>query len=153
MARYLHVQRPTVGMDCLYCDGAHFPGTGQMDYMTWSTLIPCCLRTNTDEVEESGIREENMRTAPKVMPLILLFWPTCQRQLLVVWQYRLNLPTNTPSDFVPVWHMAAEGLSDTMSSDVEVNVAMKQKHVTEFLNAEKLALTDIHQHLLNISED
>jgi len=49
--------------------------------------------------------------------------------------------------------MAAEGLSDTMSSDVEVNVAMKQKHVTEFLNAEKLALIDIHQHLLNISKD
>lgn len=41
-----------------------------MDYMTWSTLIPCCLRTNTDEVEESGIREENMRTAPKVMQII-----------------------------------------------------------------------------------
>ena len=37
--------------------------------------------------------------------------------------------------------MAAEGQSDGMVSDMEVQ--MKQKCVTEFLNAEKMAPTDV----------
>ena len=44
--------------------------------------------------------------------------------------------------------MATEGQSDRMVSYMEVHV--KQKHVTEFLRAEKKAPTDIYRHLLNI---
>ena len=47
--------------------------------------------------------------------------------------------------------MAAEGQSDKMVSDMEVH--MKQRCVTEFLHAEKMAPTHIHQHLLNIYGD
>ena len=47
--------------------------------------------------------------------------------------------------------MAAEGQSDTMASDMEV--CMKQRCVTEFLHAEKMAPTDIHLCLLNIYGD
>ena len=38
-----------------------------------------------------------------------------------------------------------------MASDVEVHV--KQRCATEFLHMEKMAPTDIHQHLLNIYGD
>ena len=47
--------------------------------------------------------------------------------------------------------LAAEGQSDRMVSDMEV--WMKQRCGTEFLHAEKMALTDIHGHLLNVSGD
>ena len=47
--------------------------------------------------------------------------------------------------------MAEEGQSDKMVSDMEV--CMKQRGVTEFLHVEKIATTDIHQHLLNIYGD
>jgi len=42
---------------------------------------------------------------------------------------------------------AAEGQSDKMVSDMEV--WMKQRGEIEFLHEEKMAPTDIHQHLLN----
>jgi hypothetical protein len=38
-----------------------------------------------------------------------------------------------------------------MTSDMEVR--MKQRCVTEFLHAEEIAPTDIHQHLLNVYRD
>ena len=47
--------------------------------------------------------------------------------------------------------MAEEGQSDKMESDMEVH--MKQRCVTEFLQMEKIAPTDIHQCLLNVSGD
>ena len=47
--------------------------------------------------------------------------------------------------------MAAEGQSDKMVSDMEV--CMKQKYGIEFLHVEKVALIDIHQHLLNVYGD
>ena len=47
--------------------------------------------------------------------------------------------------------MAAEGQSDRMASDMEVQ--MKQRRVTEFLHANKMAPIDISQHLLSISGD
>ena len=47
--------------------------------------------------------------------------------------------------------MAAEGQSDRMVSDMEVH--MKQRCGTEFLHVEKMAPTDIHQHLLNVYGD
>jgi len=55
--------------------------------------------------------------------------------MLVVWQWRLNLPTNIPLHVTAVRQMAAEGHSDTMAFDVEVQ--MKQSFGTEFLCAEK----------------
>ena len=46
---------------------------------------------------------------------------------------------------------AAERQSGRMASDMEAH--MKQRCVTEFLHVEKMAPTDIHQHLLNIYGD
>ena len=47
--------------------------------------------------------------------------------------------------------MAAEGQSDRMVSDVQVN--MKKRCGIEFLHLEKMAPVDIHQCLLNIYGD
>ena len=47
--------------------------------------------------------------------------------------------------------MTVEGQSDKMASDMEVR--MKQRCVTEFLHAEKLAPNDIHRRLLNVYGD
>ena len=47
---------------------------------------------------------------------------------------------------IAVWEMAAEQQSDEMASDMEIRT--KQRGVTEFLHGEKIAPTDIHQHLL-----
>ena len=47
--------------------------------------------------------------------------------------------------------MAAEGQSDKMASDLEVGI--KQKCATEFLQEEKMAPSDIRWHLLNIYGD
>ena len=47
--------------------------------------------------------------------------------------------------------MAAEGQSDKMVSAMEV--CMRQRCGIEFLHAEKIALTDIHQCLLNVYGD
>ena len=54
---------------------------------------------------------------------------------MVVWQQRLNLPTNIPLYVVAVRQMAAEGQSDAITSDM--GVQMKQRCVTEFLHLEK----------------
>ena len=61
---------------------------------------------------------------------------------MVVWQYRLTLPTNIPLHFVTMRQMPAEGQSDRMTSDTEVR--MKQRSGIKFLYAEKIAPTDIH---------
>ena len=47
--------------------------------------------------------------------------------------------------------MAAEGQSNKMASDMEVHV--EQRCITESLQVEKIAPTDIYQHLLNICGD
>jgi len=47
--------------------------------------------------------------------------------------------------------MAAEVHSDRTASDTELH--KKQMCVTEVLHAEKMALTDTHQHLLNVYGD
>jgi len=46
---------------------------------------------------------------------------------------------------------AAEGQSDKLAYDTEVH--MKQRHVIEFLHAEKVAPSDINQCLLNVDGD
>ena len=88
-----------------------------------------------------------MTAALKVMPLVLWCQP---RWLLVGWQQRLNLPTSIPWHVVAVWQMAAEGHSDRMAPDMEVRV--EQSGGTEFLHAEKMAPTDIHQRLWTFME-
>ena len=77
--------------------------------------------------------------------------PWCQKKVVVVRKERLNLPANISLHFVAALQMAAEGHSDRMVSDMEVQ--MKQRCGTEFLHAEKIASTDIHQHLLNVYGD
>ncbi len=47
--------------------------------------------------------------------------------------------------------MSAEGQSDRRTSDMEVH--MKQRCVTEFRHEEKMALIDIHWHLLHVYGD
>ena len=47
--------------------------------------------------------------------------------------------------------MAAEGHSDAMAPDVEMQ--MKQRCGTEILHADNMAPSDIHRHLLNIYGD
>jgi len=47
--------------------------------------------------------------------------------------------------------MAAKGQPDKMESDMEVH--MKKRHRIEFLHVEKMAPTDIHQHLLDVYGD
>ncbi len=75
----------------------------------------------------------------------LLFYnvgPQHQRQMLVIWQYRLNLPTNIPLHFVAVQQMAAEGHSDKMASDT--GVRMKRRCGIQFIHVERMILIDIH---------
>ena len=55
--------------------------------------------------------------------------------MLVGWQQRLNLPTNILLCFFVIQQMAAEGQSDRMQSDKEVD--MKQRGGPEFLHVEK----------------
>ena len=78
----------------------------------------------------------------------LLFYdvvPWFQKWMLVVWQQRLNLPTNILFHFVVMWLMVAEGQSDKMVSETEPY--MKQRCITEFLHMKKkIAPFDIHQH-------
>ena len=69
--------------------------------------------------------------------------------MLVVWQQRLDLPTNILLYFLAVPQMAAVGQSDRMTPDVGVH--MKEKWWN--LHVENTALTDIHRHLLNIYGD
>jgi len=69
--------------------------------------------------------------------------PQYQRWILVVW----HLLTNILFHVVAVRQMAAKGQSDRKASDMEVR--MKQMCDTEFLHAEKMAPSDMHQYLLN----
>ena len=82
----------------------------------------------------------------------LLFYyvgPWHQRQILVVWQQRLNLPDNIPLHFVAVQQVTTEGQSHKVVSDV--GVCMKQRSVIEFFHVEKTAPTATHWCLLNFS--
>ena len=58
--------------------------------------------------------------------------------MLVVWQQRLNLPTNILLHFVAVGQMAAEGQCDKTTSDMGAH--MEQRCVTEFLHVDKMVL-------------
>jgi len=90
-----------------------------------------------------------MKAAPKVTLLFYDVGLEHQRQTVVLWQWRLNLPINIPSHLVAVWQMAAE--YDKMVSDMEVQ--MEQRCVNEFLYQEEITPTDIHWGLLNTYGD
>ena len=62
------------------------------------------------------------------------------------WQWKLNLPT-----ILLLCNRWQQGGSDKTASDMEVQI--KQRCVTEFLCAEKMVPTDIHQCFLNIYGD
>ena len=84
-------------------------------------------------------------------PLFHLIRPYRPRQMMVVWQERLNLPYSVLSHFVAAWQMTAERQSDRMAPDTEV--FMKQGAVIEFLHVEKIIPTGVHQYLLNFHGD
>jgi hypothetical protein len=63
----------------------------------------------------------------------------------------LNLPANIPLNSVAMRQMRVEEQPKKMASDMEV--CMKQRGVTEFLHAEKIAYKDIYQRLLNVYGD
>jgi len=77
--------------------------------------------------------------------------PQYQRQMVVVQQWRVNLPSNILFCFVAVWQMAAEGHSDKIAPDMKVRI--KRRCVTEFLQAEVMASMDIPRCLLNVYGD
>ena len=62
-----------------------------------------------------------------------------------------TFPPNIPLDAAAVWQMAAEGQSDKLASDMEVYI--NEGCLIESLHTGKMAPTDIHQCLLNISGD
>ena len=67
----------------------------------------------------------------------------------MVWQQRLNLPDDVLLHSVVMQQKSAEGQSDKMVPDMQVN--MKQRYITEFLHMEKKnAHTDIHQCMPNV---
>ena len=79
-----------------------------------------------------------MNTRGLLQKYSLLFYCAaswCQRQMVVVWQWRLNLLTNIPLHFFAAWQMAAEWQSDKMVPDMDVH--MKQRCVIEFLHEKK----------------
>ena len=61
-----------------------------------------------------------------------------------------ELSSYIPLNSVVVRHMAREGQSDKLLSNMEVH--MKQRCVTEFLQTEKIVSIDIHQLLLMFME-
>ena len=98
----------------------------------------------------SNYTYECTRAALKVMPPILVCCPTTSEadiggtvEVQPFDQYSITF-------CCPVTEGKKRQL-DRMVSDVEVY--MKQRCVTEFLHEEKMARTDIHQHLLNMDRD
>ena len=75
------------------------------------------------------------------MPPVSLHWPTTSEVNVGGMAVRTEPSHQYSITLVAVRQMAA-GQSDQMVSDVEV--LMKQRCVTEFLHAEKMAPTDIH---------
>ena len=70
--------------------------------------------------------------------------------MLVIWTYKLNLPTTILLRFIVTRQMATQEQSDKMASGVTLQ--MKQRCVTKFLDEEKMAPTKIH-HLLSVYGD
>ena len=90
------------------------------------------------------------RVVLKVM--LPIYWPTVSEVYIGGMAVEAEPPTHILLHVVAMWQMAAEGQSDTMTSDMEVCV--KQSCVTEFLlHAETVASTDVHWCFLNTCGD
>lgn len=84
--------------------------------------------------------------------LCYYFDPWDERWALAAWQHRLNLSISILLQSVAMQQVAAEGQSDSMVSDMEVQE--EHKCVTEFFHEKKkLVLTDVRQHWLNVYGD
>ena len=92
-----------------------------------------------------------MRAALKVMPPILLYWPTVSEVDVGDMAIEVEPSHQYSLTYCCCVSDGSRGQSNKMVPDTEV--WMKQRCVTEFLCAEKMASTDIHQHLLTISGD
>jgi len=90
----------------------------------------------------SNYISQNLRAALKVMPPVSLHWPTTSEVDVGDMAVRTEPSQQHSITLVAVRQMAAAGQSDQMVSDVEL--LMKQRGVTEFLHAEKMAPSDIH---------
>ena len=76
----------------------------------------------------------------KVMSTVLLCWTTSEADVggMAVEVEHSHIPLH----FIAVRQMAAEGQSDKMASDVQVQ--MTERYVTECLHVKTVALVDIH---------
>ena len=83
--------------------------------------------------------------------LLLFCWPTTSEADVGGLAVKVEPSTNTLFCSVPLWKMAAEEQSDRIAPDTEVQ--MKQRCGIDFLHVENVALTDIHQCLLNVYGD
>ena len=70
--------------------------------------------------------------------------------MVVMWQRRLSLPGNI--QFVLLAHNRLHRRGSLMKWCL-MEACMKHKHVTEFLHAEQMAPSDIHQHLWSVYGD
>jgi len=93
--------------------------------------------------------ETNIRAVLKVALPILFCWPTTTEADIG----DAAVDSVFPPIFhvVAMWQMATEGQNGKTVSDMEV--LMKQRCILEFLHMEKMAPTDIHEHLLNFYGD
>ena len=92
---------------------------------------------------------KSTKAVPKVMPPILLRLPTTSEANVVDMAVEIEPFRQYSVKFCCRATKTAEGQSDRLASDMEVR--MKQRCVTEFLHAEKIAPNDIHRRLLNFT--
>jgi len=79
-----------------------------------------------------------MQAAPKVTPLILLYWPTTSEADVGDMAVGIEtLPSSIPLCFVAVRQMAAEGQSDQMTPEMEEHMkqmCVNELHLLTFIN-------------------
>ena len=106
------------------------------------------IKERANEENSSNV-ELYTRVSQKVMPLILLCWPSMWEEDVGGMAVKVEPSLQYSIKFY--FQIAAEGQSDKMASNMKV--CMKQKCINEFLHEETIACTDIHQCLLTSDED
>ena len=91
------------------------------------------------------------RSAPEVMPPILLYCPMTSEVDVSGMAVEFEPSCQYPITFCCVRQKAAKWQFDKMMSDMEV--CLKQRCGVEFLHVEKMEPIDFHWHLLNVSGD
>ena len=97
------------------------------------------------------MRERHQKTAPKVMPSILLCYPTMPKVNIGGMVAEAEPFLQYPIAFC--CHVTDCSRGAVWQNGVWHGSACKQRCVTKFLHAEKMAPTDIHRYLLSISRD